>query len=213
MHDVMRVLVVGEVAGVVDSLRPLASAEPPVHVIGPVDVSSLPAVLDHTPADLILLDAHEDEVAGALERLGAWSQRVRTLVIGLPDPNLVALTLAAGGCGVVPPGLDTEAMGLVLLRASVGELILEDGDLHALVRRIADARGEPVKARSLTTREVEVLQALARGDSTTEIAEVLGITPMTVQSHVKHVLAKLGVHSKVEAVRLAWREGLASVPV
>ncbi len=44
-----------------------------------------------------------------------------------------------------------------------------------------------------------------------EIAGSLGIRPMTVQSHVKNILAKLGVHSKVEAVTLAWRFGLGSV--
>ena len=45
-----------------------------------------------------------------------------------------------------------------------------------------------------------------------EIAALLGISPMTVQSHVKNVLAKLGVHSKVEAVRLAWRFGAIAMP-
>jgi len=48
---------------------------------------------------------------------------------------------------------------------------------------------------------------------TSEVAERLGISAMTVQSHVKNVLAKLGVHSKVEAVRIAWRCGAVAVPV
>ncbi len=54
---------------------------------------------------------------------------------------------------------------------------------------------------------------LAGGASTADVAEAFGISPLTVQSHVKNVLAKLGVHSKVEAVRLAWRHGLAATPV
>ena len=63
----------------------------------------------------------------------------------------------------------------------------------------------------LTGRELEILRALADGASTAEIARSLGIRPMTVQSHVKNILAKLGVHSKVEAVTLGWRFGLGSV--
>jgi two-component system nitrate/nitrite response regulator NarL len=63
--------------------------------------------------------------------------------------------------------------------------------------------------RRLTARETEILQALAAGDSTPAIAERLGISPLTVQSHVKSILSKLGVHSKIEAVTLAWRHGLA----
>ena len=53
---------------------------------------------------------------------------------------------------------------------------------------------------------------LSDGRSTVEIAALLGISPMTVQSHVKNVLAKLDVHSKVEAVRLAWRFGAIAMP-
>jgi DNA-binding CsgD family transcriptional regulator len=65
---------------------------------------------------------------------------------------------------------------------------------------------------ALTAREFEVLQLLANGSTTGEIARLLQISPMTVQSHVKNVLAKLGVHSKVEAVRLAWRAGAIATP-
>jgi two-component system nitrate/nitrite response regulator NarL len=64
--------------------------------------------------------------------------------------------------------------------------------------------------RRLTARETEILRALAGGEATGEIAEQLGISPLTVQSHVKSILAKLGVHSKIEAVTMAWRFGLAT---
>ena len=64
--------------------------------------------------------------------------------------------------------------------------------------------------RSLTPREREILQTLAGGASTAEVAEAFGISPLTVQSHVKNILAKLGVHSKVDAVRIAWRHGVAT---
>ncbi len=74
-------------------------------------------------------------------------------------------------------------------------------------RSIADLLG------SLTPREIEVLELLAAGSSTHEIASSLGISATTVQSHVKNLLAKLGVHSKVEAVRLAWRSGAVATPV
>ena len=54
---------------------------------------------------------------------------------------------------------------------------------------------------------------LADGRTTQEVADALSISVMTVQSHVKNVLAKLGVHSKVEAIRFAWRSGAISMPV
>ena len=57
-----------------------------------------------------------------------------------------------------------------------------------------------------------MLRLIAEGVGTSELARALGIAPATVQSHVKNLLAKLGVHSKVEAARVAWRVGIAGVP-
>jgi DNA-binding CsgD family transcriptional regulator len=57
----------------------------------------------------------------------------------------------------------------------------------------------------LTPREIEVLQAISEGLSTSKIASLLGISSATVRSHVKSLLAKLGLHSRVEAVSLILR--------
>jgi len=64
----------------------------------------------------------------------------------------------------------------------------------------------------LTAREVEILRVLAEGKSTDEVAESLFISRLTVQSHVKSILAKLGVHSKLEAVTFALRRGIIDLP-
>jgi DNA-binding NarL/FixJ family response regulator len=66
-----------------------------------------------------------------------------------------------------------------------------------------DARGP-----DLTVREVEVLQAIAHGKSTSSIADELSVAPRVVQSHVKQILGKLAVDSRVEAVLAAVRLGL-----
>lgn len=63
----------------------------------------------------------------------------------------------------------------------------------------------------LTAREREVLMLLANGMSTKQIASELVITPRTIGTHVQHILGKLGVHSRAEAVAFAHRGGLAEV--
>jgi DNA-binding NarL/FixJ family response regulator len=98
--------------------------------------------------------------------------------------------------------------------ALAGELVLPADELSRLVDRLTAAKQH---ARTgdidrLTPREREILRTFAAGASTAEVAEAFGISPLTVQSHVKNILAKLGVHSKVEAVRIAWRHGLADAP-
>jgi DNA-binding NarL/FixJ family response regulator len=72
--------------------------------------------------------------------------------------------------------------------------------------------GPPVLNRLflLTPREIEVLEAITDGLSTTKIASLLGISSATVRSHVKSLLAKLGLHSRVEAVSLVLRSDEAS---
>ena len=63
----------------------------------------------------------------------------------------------------------------------------------------------------LTEREREVLQLLAEGMRDEGIAHKLFISPQTVQTHVRNLLAKLGVHSKLEAVAFAVKHGLISI--
>ena len=60
----------------------------------------------------------------------------------------------------------------------------------------------------LTPREVEVLEVLATGQSNSGIARELGISVNTVRNHVQNILTKLGVHSKLEALSVAVREGI-----
>lgn len=67
---------------------------------------------------------------------------------------------------------------------------------------------ETIDAVGLTPRECEVLRLLGAGTSTVKIAEILAVRPTTVRAHVRHILSKLGVHSRLEAVTLAIRRGL-----
>lgn len=129
-------------------------------------------------------------------------------------------------------GAAPQALGdLIALAGSLAawwDRLAED-PRHALIRQIqhlatelasqarpdSDARagGEGSPAVTgfifLTARELEVLRALAEGLSTSRIASLLGVAPATVRSHVKSLLSKLGVHSRVEAVSRLLRHDAA----
>lgn len=62
---------------------------------------------------------------------------------------------------------------------------------------------------SLTDREVEVLRYVARGLAKKEIAEILGLSVRTIDTHVRNLMEKLGIHDRVELARYAIREGLS----
>ena len=94
------------------------------------------------------------------------------------------------------------------LVARVRRLLVRSNDsgLHIERRRQASA-----SLRSLTKREQEVLVLLARGHNQQQIAVALFISPKTVATHIQHILRKLDVHSRAEAVALAHRERLTDV--
>ncbi len=83
-------------------------------------------------------------------------------------------------------------------------------ELLARVRRLTDngARSNPARLVGLTPRESEVLDLIAEGLTPRQIAERLVISTRTVSTHIEHVLKKLGVKSRSQAVALAYREGL-----
>lgn len=86
------------------------------------------------------------------------------------------------------------------LREEVAGSVASGWDTGEVEERLAD----------LTGREMEVLHHLARGASTTRVAEEMGISPVTVRNHVQKVLEKLGVHTKMAAVAYAYRYGIVS---
>ena len=80
--------------------------------------------------------------------------------------------------------------------------------IRSVLRRASPA--VPWRMASLTRRELEVLQLLAHGSNQKEIADQLVISPKTVGTHIEHILDKLGVRSRSQAIALAYREDLVS---
>lgn len=86
-----------------------------------------------------------------------------------------------------------------------GKLLSE---FAALAKRAADDRPEQVPAPKLTDREMQVLKLVARGMNNRDIAKELFISDNTVKNHVRNILEKLQIHSRMEAVMVAVREKL-----
>lgn len=74
--------------------------------------------------------------------------------------------------------------------------------------RLASEAHRDARVRDLTSREVDVLTRLARGQSAAALADELGISPITARNHIQHVFEKLEVHSRSEAIAFAYRMNL-----
>jgi DNA-binding NarL/FixJ family response regulator len=97
----------------------------------------------------------------------------------------------------------TVAAGEALLAPALVRRLIED-----FVRRPAPGALSPAELDDLTARELEVLTLVARGLANAEIATRLFVSEATVRTHVTHILAKLGLRDRVQAVVLAYESGL-----
>jgi len=187
-----------------------------VSVLGPVrDVAEAEAAAADVSFDVLVVDADETS-APIIREAAAALGGVRVLAVSEElDPEVGASVIAAGAVGLMARSVDQRTVPDLLRRAAAGELILPASHLAALVDLVRVSRLDPndgARLEALTRREREVLALLADGHTTQEVSDALSISVMTVQSHVKNVLAKLGVHSKVEAIRFAWRSGALTMP-
>ena len=182
-------------------VRGLLPASWPVHEAGgPADAL---ARLRESPCELVLLDLAMggESGLGLLPRLKALEPPPRVLVLSSLDEQLYAeRALQAGADGFVSKsalaGELLQAIATVLAgRVHVGEAVRD-----RLLRR----HGAPTpEAQPLTTRELEVLQLVAAGRSTREIAEALNRSVKTIETHKQALKAKLGAETPAQLLRMA----------
>ena len=211
----VRVLVMERGLGLTHDLT-YACRHASLSVLGPVrDVAEAEAATAEVPVDVLVVDLDGPSVDVIRDASSALAG-VRILAVSEEvDPGVGASVIAAGAAGLMARSVDERTVPDLLRRAAAGELILPATHLAALVDLVRVSRLGPVdgaRLDALTRREREVLALLADGHTTQEVSDALSISVMTVQSHVKNVLAKLGVHSKVEAIRFAWRSGALTMP-
>jgi len=215
MHDDIRVLVLEQGLGVTHDLS-FACRHTGVDVLGPVkNVKEAQAAAADVRVDVLVVHLGDLSLDTLTESVEAFGSVQVVAVTSDVDPEVGADVVAAGACGLMERSRDERSVPRLLRRAAGGELVLPATHLQALVEMVRLARSDPGAERihMLTPREREVLALLADGLTTQDVALTLSISIMTVQSHVKNVLAKLGVHSKVEAIRYAWRSGVLEMPV
>jgi len=172
---------------------------------------ALRAVRLHDP-DVLLMDLGFPDADGLVAAQEVMEEHPRTKVVlltGSDDREPVRRALALGVAGYIRKDQKLGRILGVLERVGRGEPAFDDVPVNGLARGVAVPRPrQPVD--DLTPRELDIAHLLEQGLSTVEIMVCLGVSKSTVRSHVHTILAKLGVHSRVQAVaRLAEVNGVA----
>jgi len=131
------------------------------------------------------------------------------------DDRLMVEAVEAGASGFLSKDLPAEEILNATKAAADGEVLIDPVTLTRLLAQVAREREAQRDAlallNDLTDRERQILQLLAEGRRNDDIATELYISPQTVQTHVRNILGKLRVHSKLEAVAFAVKHGTIQV--
>lgn len=209
-NNPIRIVLADDHAAMRQSLRMLLDGETDLDVIAETD--SLGSVIDHVRArhpDVLVLDLGMPDRGSGIEMLARLAKELR-------DTNIVILTMNDDP-SFARRALDNGAIGLVLKE-------MADSDLPAAIRRawrgqrylsplIASKLGEAGSGTrdKLTPREREVLRLIALGHTSVEIAEKLGLSPRTIETHRARIHRKLGLNTRAQLVRYALQHELLKV--
>jgi DNA-binding NarL/FixJ family response regulator len=213
----LRVLIADDQALVRAGFRMILESEPDLEVVGEaVDGLEAVAQAGRLGPDVVLMDVRMPKLDGieAARQLLAGHGTAKVVMLTTFDlDEYVYEALRAGASGFllkdVPPeqlvsGIRAVASGDALLAPSVTRRVIE-----GFVRTPPSGlRERDSKLEELTPRELEVLELIARGLSNAEIAAKLVVSDTTVKTHVAHLLMKLNLRDRVQAVVLAYETGL-----
>lgn len=211
MTEPIRLLLVDDHTVVRQGLRMVLSLEDDLEVVGEAGDGreALEAVGRLRPA-VVLMDLLMPVMDGvtAIRRIKA--EHPDTEVVALTsvlEDRLVIDAVEAGAAGYLLKETGPEDLIEAIRAAARGEVRLHPKAQKRLVREVRT----PEMRESLTERETETLRLVARGLANKEIARELGVSEVTVKTHVSSVLSKLGLSSRTQAALFALKEGLVGL--
>ena len=215
--ETTRVLIVDDHKVFSDALAFRLSAEPDLEVVA-VEATGRGALqaIDLRHPDIVVLDVELDEDGDGIELLRSLEEanpETRVLVVTAhDDAPTAARAMRAGARAFVPKDTPSDDLVAVVRAVVAGETRVPPELLtHVITSLRKSSSHENVwqqKVDRLTQREREVLELMVAGLDRAAIAERLFLSINTVRTHSKNILAKLGVHSSLEAVSVALRAGM-----
>jgi DNA-binding NarL/FixJ family response regulator len=218
--DPIRVLIVDDHALFRRGLEMVLEQEPDIDVVGEASdgAEALTKAVDTTP-DIVLLDVRMPKRGGI--------DACTSIKDAVPSAKIIMLTISdeeadlydaikAGAMGYLLKEISIEEVASAIRAVNGGQSLISQSMASKLLTEFASMikRGDErqqVPAPRLTDREMEVLKLVAKGMNNRDIAKELFISENTVKNHIRNILEKLQLHSRMEAVVYAVREKLLEI--
>ncbi|SDQ78491.1 response regulator transcription factor [Quadrisphaera sp. DSM 44207] len=213
---VVRVVLVDDQDLVRTGFRMILGVEPDLQVVGEAaDGAAAVALVRATAPDVVLMDVQMPGVDGltATREVVATTCSAVVVLTTFDRDDYLFAALEAGASGFLLKNAGPEELVAAVRLVAAGEALLDPAVTRRVIERFAARPGRaarPDLLTALTEREREVLVLLARGWSNAEIAQCLVLSEATVKTHVSHLLAKLGLRDRVQAVVHAYETGLVA---
>jgi two-component system, NarL family, response regulator NreC len=215
MDMTIRILLADDHIVMRDGLRALLEKQPDMTVVAEAaDGRECVRLAEEQTPDVVVMDIAMPNMNGieATRRITGERPRCAVVILSMhQDESYILRALKAGAKGYLLKdsvradlleAIRAVAQGRSFLTRKIGRMLQED-----YVRQL-ESRGLDDTYERLTDREREILQLIAEGRTAKEVAQVLNISPTTVETHRTHIQEKLGVHSIPELVLYAVRKGI-----
>ncbi|MBN1694461.1 response regulator transcription factor [candidate division WOR-3 bacterium] len=213
----IKIMVVDEHKIVREGLATLIAKQPNMEIVGEATDGreALDLVEKNTP-DLILMDVTMPNLNGieATRRIKLKNPEIEIIALSLHSERQFVLgMIRAGASGYLIKQCTFDELVLAINTVMEGKNYLSREIANVLVEEYIRKESEEkaIIDSKLTSREIEVLQLLAEGETTKEIANNLSISLKTVEAHIRHTKSKLKAKTEAELTKIAIREGLTSL--
>jgi two-component system response regulator NreC len=213
----VRILLADDHKIVRDGLRALIDNEPDLQVVAETeDGRSAIRLADELSPDVIILDIGMPDLNGIEAARRIIGEHPHIKVVGLSmhsDRRFVSEMLRAGASGYLLKDCAFEELTRAIKAVMANEIYLSPKIAGTVIEDYVNklAAGDTSSTSLLTHREREVLQLLAEGKSTKQIAYLLKVSVKTIETHRQNIMRKLDVYSVAELTKYAVREGLTSL--
>ncbi len=211
----MKVVIVEDHPVFRDGLAALLSGRQSLHVVAAVGSCAEGLALEQQRPDVVVVDLRLPDGSGAdlVRQVREQLPETRVLLLTSSDDHADIVTALQAGHGYLLKTAPPQEVVDAVVAVGSGSAVVADTVLKLLAERAAGVPGTRAARAfpALTDREYEVLDRMARGRGTHQVARELGLSEKTVRNHVSNVLVKLGVRDRSAAVVLAHQHGVGSI--